>query len=284
MMKYNAYKSPKAERKALDSYDKILTHWPCAYEDFFVKTSFGDTYVMLSGSQGSKPLVLLHGGGGNSSMWFYNVEALSKHFRIYAIDIIGEAGRSAGTRPSINEYSLWLKDVFEALNLNNASVCGASSGGTVAHLFALQYPKFINSLILLAPPSLAKMRLSFILRAILANIMPGAFFTRNFLKYMSSRYAEYPDWLIDAFVTQFQAYRPNTIEIPILSNNELAKLPTNTLILLGQDEIIYNSNDVALHIHAAAPFITINMIPDAKHTVSADQPDLINDKIIQFAM
>jgi pimeloyl-ACP methyl ester carboxylesterase len=222
MMTQSAYKSPKAERKALASYDKVLTHWPIVYENSLFKTSFGDTYVMLSGSQDSKPLVLLHGGGGNSSMWFYNIEALSKHFRIYAIDIIGEAGKSAGTRPSINEYSLWLKDVFEALNLNKASVCGASSGGTVAHQFALQYPQFINSLILLAPPSLAKMRLSFILRAILANIIPGAFFTRSFLKYMSSRYTEYPDWLIDAFVIQFQAYKPNTIEIPILSNDKLA--------------------------------------------------------------
>jgi pimeloyl-ACP methyl ester carboxylesterase len=58
--------------------------------------------------------VLLHGGGGNSTMFIDNVATLSKHFRIYAIDIIGEAGKSVGARPTkITEYSIWLKEVFD---------------------------------------------------------------------------------------------------------------------------------------------------------------------------
>ena len=102
MTAQTAYKSDKAREKALASYEETLTQWPIPYENRVVETTFGETYM-----------ILLHGGGGNSTMFIDNIAALSKHFRIYAIDIIGEAGKSAGTRPtSITEDSIWLKEVF----------------------------------------------------------------------------------------------------------------------------------------------------------------------------
>ncbi|MBA2655424.1 MAG: alpha/beta hydrolase [Tatlockia sp.] len=109
-------------------------------------------------------------------MFISNVASLSKHFRIYAIDIIGEAGKSAGTRPKITEYSIWLKEVFDALGISKAALCGASIGGTIAHQFALTFPQYIDSLIMIAPPSLLKMRISFILRFLLANALPTTLF------------------------------------------------------------------------------------------------------------
>src|ERR1700733_10414074 len=132
MTTQTAYKSDKAREKALASYEEILTHWPVPYENRIVETNFGKTYMIVCGSHEAKPLVLLHGGGGNSTMWNFNVATLSKHFRIYAIDIIGEAGKSAGTRPTMTtEYSQWLKEVFDALGISKADICGASLGGTL---------------------------------------------------------------------------------------------------------------------------------------------------------
>jgi hypothetical protein len=55
----SAYKSEKARAKALASYDNLLTHWPVPYESLWVKTSFGETYIMVSGSDEAKPFVLL---------------------------------------------------------------------------------------------------------------------------------------------------------------------------------------------------------------------------------
>lgn len=131
MSTQSAYKSDKAREKALASYEEILTQWPVPYENRVVETTFGETYMIVSGDQEAKPLMLLHGGGGNSTMFIDNVATLSKHFRIYAIDIIGEAGKSAGTRPTkITEYSTWLKEVFDALGISKAALCGASLGGT----------------------------------------------------------------------------------------------------------------------------------------------------------
>lgn len=283
MITQTAYKSDKAREKALASYEKTLTQWPVPYENRVVETTFGETYIIVSGDHESKPLVLLHGGGGNSTMWNYNVAALSKHFRIYAIDIIGEAGKSAGTRPTMmTEYSQWLKEVFDALSISKAEICGASLGGTFAHQFALTFPQYVNSLILFAPPSLFNMRISFVFRFILANILPTTF-ARSFLQYMSSRGSEFPEQAIQDFIIQMQAYKLNTNKIPIISDQDLARLPSRTLLLLGEDEVIYDLEKVASRIRAVAPFITITIISGAKHMVSVDQPDLVNEKIIQFS-
>ncbi|KTC74848.1 putative carboxylesterase nap [Legionella birminghamensis] len=283
MTTQTAYKSDKARVKALASYAEILTQWPVPYEDHVVETSFGETYMIVSGAQEAKPLILLHGGGGNSTMFIDNVAALSKHFRIYAIDIIGEAGKSAGTRPSkITEYSIWLKEVLDALDISKAALCGASLGGTFAHQFALAFPQYVDSLILLAPPSLLKMRFSFIFRFILANMLPTTLFAKNFLHYMSSRGFEFPEQSVQAFVIQVQAYKLNTTKIPIISDYDLAHLPARTLLFIGEDEVLYDTEKVASRVRSVAPFVTIAIIAEAKHMVSVDQPDLVNERIIQF--
>jgi len=280
----SAYKSAKARDKALAFYNASLAHWPVAYESRLISTSFGEIFVMISGHAEAKPLVLLHGGGGNSTMWIYNIENLSQYFRVYSIDIIGEAGKSAATRPlyESKEHAQWLKEVFDALRIKQAALCGASLGGTLAHQFALVYPESVTALILLAPPSLGKMRPGFLFRAILANMLP-TLFAKKFLEYISSRGSSFPEWAIQGFVAQIQAYKPNMNKIPLVSNNDLSRFPAKTLVLIGQDEILYNNlNDVVARIRSVAPHITIMILPDAKHMISVDQPVLVNEKIIHF--
>ncbi|MCX7121752.1 MAG: alpha/beta hydrolase [Gammaproteobacteria bacterium] len=279
-----AYKSDKAREKALASYENILSEWPVSYENRLIMTSFGETNIMITGIPNAKPLLLLHGGGGNSTMWMSIIAELSMHFRVYAIDIIGEAGKSAGTRPTYTSdgHACWLKEVCDALSISNAALCGASLGGTIAHQFALRFPQYVSELILLAPPSLYKMNPGFLFRAILATIWPSTFFVKKFLYYMSSRAPQFPEPHIQTFCIQVQSYKPNMNKIPVITDGDLAKFPNKTLVIFGQDEVLYNPKIVASRIHNIAPFITVAMIPGAKHMTSIDQPDLVNEKIIQF--
>ena len=213
-----------------------------------------------------------------------SIATLSKHFRVYAIDIIGEAGKSAGTRPkNITEYSYWLKEVFDALGISKAALCGASLGGMLAHQFALKFPQYVDSLILLAPPSLLNMRIGFMFRGLFANLLPTTLFARKFLKYISSGGAKFSEQSIQAFVIQLKAYKLNTTKIPIICDYDLARLPSRTLLLLGENEVMYNAKKVATRVRSVAPFVTIATIANAKHMVSIDQPDLVNEKIIQFS-
>ena len=146
----SAYKSLKARANSIASYDDFLTHWPVPYQAQILMTSFGETHVIVSGSPQAKPLVLLHGAATNSTMWFHNIAVLSKKFRVFAVDIIGEPGKSAGTRPSYKSdgHARWLKEVFSSLEIHEAALCGLSLGGMLAWKFSLLYPESISSLAL----------------------------------------------------------------------------------------------------------------------------------------
>jgi pimeloyl-ACP methyl ester carboxylesterase len=108
---------------------------------------------------GSGPVVvLLHGLGGNSSNWAFNIAALSQKYRVIAPDQIG-FGRS--DKPLINyrvgTYADFLDKFLEGLNVERASLVGNSLGGWIAALYALKYPKRVERLVLadaagFAPP------------------------------------------------------------------------------------------------------------------------------------
>ncbi|EGW37024.1 hypothetical protein DOT_5067 [Desulfosporosinus sp. OT] len=69
-------------------------------------------------------------------MWLPNILALSRDYRTYAIDTIGDLGKSElddlEKYPKNGQaYSEWLVDVFDVLGINQAFVIGESRGGWI---------------------------------------------------------------------------------------------------------------------------------------------------------
>jgi pimeloyl-ACP methyl ester carboxylesterase len=286
MSPHTAFKSKLAKKKIISSYDKILSNWPIHYEERIVKTSFGDTYVIISGMGNTRPLILLHGGGGNSAMWIYNIAGLAKEFKVFCIDIIGEPGKSAGIRPKYNSrcHADWLKEVIDSLNINKINLCGASLGGLLAHKFALTYPDTVEKLALLAPPSLLPIRIPFIIKALLANLFPTDSIATSFFKYLSprARCLSNNDKEIQIFLTNWQGYNPNNDRIPVITDEELDSLEHNTLLLLGEEELLYNPKKAFERVKLIAPEMKVKIIPNAGHVLSFDQPYVINKELLNF--
>ena len=85
------HKSEKAKALIYDTNDRLLSRWNVEKEERDVPGTYGTTRVIICGDDCNPPLVLYHGVGDDSAlMWLYNTEALSKHFRIYAVDTIHE--------------------------------------------------------------------------------------------------------------------------------------------------------------------------------------------------
>lgn len=134
---YHPFKSEQAKEQFLKLYDSKAKKWPIISKTKMIDTSFGKTFVRISGQDSAAPLVLLHGVGGNSLQWIPNIEALSKNYRTYAIDNIYDNGRSAYTRAIENsdDFVNWLDELFTALGLgNNISLVGLSYGGWIVAL------------------------------------------------------------------------------------------------------------------------------------------------------
>jgi pimeloyl-ACP methyl ester carboxylesterase len=108
---------------------------------------------------GSGPaVVLLHGLGGNTTNWAFNVSALSARFRVLVPD---QVGFGLSDKPLINyrvgTYVDFLDKFLAELKVERASLVGNSMGGWVAALYALKHPSKVERLVLVdaagfAPP------------------------------------------------------------------------------------------------------------------------------------
>ena len=80
----------------------MLQRWPVPNRQLLVPTCQGETFVIVSGESNAMPVVLFHGSGTNSSVWIRDIAEWAQHYRVYAVDMIGEPGLSAASRPSLN--------------------------------------------------------------------------------------------------------------------------------------------------------------------------------------
>lgn len=99
-------------------------------------------------------MVLLPGGRSTSAGWYANVGALAPVHRVYAVDILGDAGRSVpGGEPvaSRDDIVAWLDGVLDGLGLDAAALGGHSYGGWIAARYAIARPERVSSLVLVDP-------------------------------------------------------------------------------------------------------------------------------------
>jgi 2-hydroxy-6-oxonona-2,4-dienedioate hydrolase len=99
---------------------------------------------------GSGPVViLLHGLGGNTTNWQFNIAALAEKYRVVVPDQIG-FGKS--DKPLINyriaTYVDFLDAFLKELKIERASFVGNSMGGWVAAGYALAHPEKVERLVL----------------------------------------------------------------------------------------------------------------------------------------
>lgn len=95
------------------------------------------------------PLLLLHGGLGDSGLWEPVVPFLAPHFRTIRTDL-RFFGRSTGPAAPWS----WENDVIgvlDALDVERAALAGLSMGGRIAINTALIHPQRVRALALIAP-------------------------------------------------------------------------------------------------------------------------------------
>ena len=107
----------------------------------------------LTMGEGPDDILLLHGLGGAKSSFFDTAAALSRRYRVHAMDLPGFGGSS---KPPLAPYNaaFFARTVIGAmdqLGIERAHVVGNSMGGRVALELGLEYPERVGGLALLCP-------------------------------------------------------------------------------------------------------------------------------------
>jgi 2-hydroxy-6-oxonona-2,4-dienedioate hydrolase len=128
--------------------------WPqlmrTEFSQRFVDAGGIRTRVVEAGS--GPPLVLLHGTGGHAEAYLRNITSLSAHFRVVAYDMIGHGFTDKPDRPyTLDDYCAHLRDLLDALGVEQAHLSGESLGGWVAAWFARISPGRVDRLVLTTP-------------------------------------------------------------------------------------------------------------------------------------
>ena len=268
------------------AYDAALTLWPVAYQSVVVPTRWGNTHLIVSGPKNAPPVVLLHGMNLSATMWFANVADLSNHYRIYALDIIGSAGKSIATHPLKNRADAagWLDDVLNELEIAQADLVGHSYGGWLTLNFALHVPQRIKRMVLLAPAaSLLSLVSQFYLRGIPAVLWPRRSLITSFMNWMAAEEFVVNELFVEQLVMGMKYFRPQISVFPTkFSDEELGQIKVPTLLLIGAQEVIYNPKQAVDRAKQLIANIEAEVVPKASHGLPMEQPSLVNACILDF--
>lgn len=286
------FKTPEAAERYFEIYDAFLErHWPVAREEMDVRTSFGQTHVRRSGPDAGTPIVLIHTNTGSSLGWHSIIQPLCEGHPVYTPDTVGTAGRSVQTKPidSAEDLSRWLDEVLNALDLDRVHLCGYSEGGWIAgtHAAITERSDRLASLTLIEPGGAIervpkKTTAAMIARGagtLMARDKPQAI--RDFSRWMNGD-IELSDDEIDMVLFVFRNFRQRLPTPDRLPDDRLRDIDTPTLLLLGENTILFDPHQVAERARRLIDDVTVDITPDAGHGLAYQYPERITPLILGF--
>jgi len=215
------------------------------------------------------PLVLVHGLSGSASWWRRNVPALSDHFRVIVLELVG-FGSNRAWRPSrILETADRLAEFVATLPEGRAHVLGHSMGGQIATQLAGRHPERVDRLVLASASGLVRTDL---LR--MALRLP--------LQARHSRFDFAPRLTIDALRAGPLNLLLSTLDI--LNDDvsdALAHIRTPTLLIWGRNDKLVPVA-VGETVQRLIPGARLAIIPRAGHVPMWDRPAEFNRLVLEF--
>ena len=93
-------------------------------------------------------LILLHGSGGDSSVWEKQIDGFGREGAVIAPDLPGHGQSDGPLRTTVKDYAVWLNIFAEQLHINRFFLIGHSLGGAIAQEYARSFPQKVQGLIL----------------------------------------------------------------------------------------------------------------------------------------
>lgn len=278
---------------------------PHKIEDFqkdapgeFVELSTGRVHYKLHGPQNGALVVLIHGGGvAGDHVWTKTIPALTDAgYRVLSYDLYG---RGYSDRPNVLYRPELLYTQFEEL-INTLQIkapfhlFGQSMGAMMATDFTVNHPDKVKKLVYIAPAALGAFsdKWYFKLPVLSDMLMTFYWYPQSVASQMEEFYnpedkQEYKKKL--DYFKQFKGYKRvnlstwlNTYTVSLEGSlKEIGKRDTEVLLIMGKEDPLIPVKSKEVY-QAAIPTISIAVIEAAGHMPHYEQPDQVNQLIIDF--
>ncbi len=279
------FTSAQAQVSYLSLYDELIAAIPGSPEVHDVPTTFGQVRVYRYGSATGTPYVLLHGRGATTAMWEPNIPGLAASHTVYALDSLGEPGRSIQTLPlrTSADQAAWLVEVLDALAIGRAHLAGVSGGGWLAYNQARLTPSRVASAALIEPAHvLARFSKKFLLGGF--SLLPGLpqRYGDRFLGWVSGD----PDMtqpIARLLTSGMRAYRMALPMPEYGTDAHLRSLQVPVLLPARRPLSSPQPPEAARRAQTLIPTNQTELWPDATHALSGEFPDQLNARLLTFA-
>lgn len=203
-----------------------------------------------------EPFILLHGNGQSSSYFKNQIDYFSDQYRVIALDTRGHGRSPRGAKPfTIEQFSCYLYDFMEELEISEAIILGFSDGANTAMKFAMKYPDKVKALILNG-----------------GNLDPRG------VKIATQLPIETGYKIAKRFASKSPEAKKNAemlglmVNDPNIERNELSKITAPTLVICGKNDMILESHTKEI----------AKNIPNAKLSIIRGNHFIANKRYIAF--
>ncbi len=222
------------------------------------------------------PVVLLHGGLCTNETWGAQTPAFAQRFRVFAPERRGH-GHTADVEGPLT-YADMTSDTIGFLDTvvgGPAHLVGWSDGGIIGLLVASGRPDLVRKLIVIGSnydtagvaPEAEEM---------FAQMAPDDAGMATFRGLYETHSPDGPEhWpvVFAKFVEMVQRE-------PHMSLDDLARISSPTLVLVGDDDMVSLEHTAALF--RAIPGSELAVVPGASHAVLMEKPELVNRLVFDF--
>jgi pimeloyl-ACP methyl ester carboxylesterase len=284
------YLSDTRRERYFAACDAVYALGATASAEEDVETSFGTTHVYRydptdAAARDRTPVVLLHGAGACSAMWYPNTPALSAARPVYALDTPGDPGRSVQRAPlhRPEHAAQWLDETLAGLGLDQVHLVGSSYGGWLALNQAHRRPERLASATLLDPGGLEKIGLRFftwIFVSLFASFAPRALRPR-LAAWLDQPVLVVPELraMIHASRRAFRIRRPAPLP---LSDAELAAIRTPLYLVIGKRSLILHPQRQAERVPRLIPGARVEIVAGTGHGPQIDHAEKVNHLMLDF--
>ena len=233
--------------------------------------------------QAGEAIIFLH---GYSDSWFSFSRVLPLLSPSYHAFALTQRGHGDSDKPDCcytpRDFAADVDAFMEATGIEEATVVGASTGALFAQRVALDYPRRVSRLVLIAPQTPAHEVLSGVLEEVraLEDPVPPEF-VREFQE--STIYQPVPQEFLDTVVSESlklpaRVWR-DYLEGAVLSIDQdyvlpLREIDVPTLILWGEQDALFPREEQE-RLAAAIPDATLKVYPETGHAVHWERPERV---------
>ncbi|GAB1268943.1 alpha/beta hydrolase [Aurantivibrio infirmus] len=237
-------------------------------------------------------ILLLHGLGSRAVDWQPQIDALRDNYRVIALDFPGH-GESEAAKENLSMKTLAARvsGLMEHLQLASAHVIGLSLGGMVAFQLAVDFPKYIRSLVIInSAPGPGSSNASIMLKLLMRKALLKIIGIEKLAKKIAVNLFPHPsqknlrEQFLDSMALVDKTSYRNIVKAIGEYNidSEVEGCPIPTLILAADQD--YTSVEFKKSYAGKMRNARVVVVPNSRHASTIDSPDFCNREIKEFLL